>query len=304
MAKKYTGNFAADAAKALKKAERLSCQVTERGIFVTNGNFAWKMEAFEYAAIVQPVSCCEPGNWSMDKTGKRESSFDIEGVFNDAVKSVADAVPLKPCPLCVSDAKIGFMSSYYSDAGDFAAFYNQVYIQALAACTLKSTKSLGTAVAFCGDYPYAIVLPIRAPDEAARAVKAYHTTGDNAKHNAEPEHNAEADELRKLVTIRNDELLQARDQLAEQAAELAAMRDQLAAMQAAPVEQKPEPKTSAEIIAARFAELPGVTATVKGAQTAAPVVWLAGDTEHNADAIKAAGAKWSSKKAAFYYRVA
>ena len=48
----------------------------------------------------------------------------------------------------------------------------------------------------------------------------------------------------------------------------------------------------------------GVTATIKGAQTAAPVVWLAGDTEKHADAIKAAGAKWSNKKSAFYVRVA
>ena len=48
----------------------------------------------------------------------------------------------------------------------------------------------------------------------------------------------------------------------------------------------------------------GVTTTIKGAQTAAPVVWLAGDTERHADAIKAAGAKWSSKKSAYYVRVA
>ena len=50
--------------------------------------------------------------------------------------------------------------------------------------------------------------------------------------------------------------------------------------------------------------LAGVTTTIKGAQTAAPVVWLAGDTERHADAIKAAGAKWSNKKSAYYVRVA
>lgn len=61
---------------------------------------------------------------------------------------------------------------------------------------------------------------------------------------------------------------------------------------------------TAEQIAARFSDLAGVTTTIKGAQTAAPVVWLAGDTERHADAIKAAGAKWSSKKSAYYVRVA
>ena len=79
---------------------------------------------------------------------------------------------------------------------------------------------------------------------------------------------------------------------------------ELEAQQAAPAAEQPEPKTAAELIAARFADLAGVTATIKGAQTAAPVVWLAGDTERHADAIKAAGAKWSSKKSAYYVRVA
>ena len=63
-------------------------------------------------------------------------------------------------------------------------------------------------------------------------------------------------------------------------------------------------RTAAEIIAARFTGLDGVTATIKGAHTAAPVVWLSGDTDKHADEIKAAGAKWSGKRSAFYVRVA
>ena len=65
-----------------------------------------------------------------------------------------------------------------------------------------------------------------------------------------------------------------------------------------------EPKTAAELIAARFHDLPGVTVTIKGAQTTSPVVWLAGDTDPHADAIKAQGGKWSNKRAAYYVRVA
>ena len=64
------------------------------------------------------------------------------------------------------------------------------------------------------------------------------------------------------------------------------------------------PKTAAEIIAARWAEVDGLTATIKGAQTAAPVVWLAGDTKPHAKAIEADGGKWSVKKNAYYFRVA
>lgn len=71
-----------------------------------------------------------------------------------------------------------------------------------------------------------------------------------------------------------------------------------------PAEQKPEPKTAAEIIAARWAEVDGLTATIKGATTAAPVVWLAGDTKPHEKEIEAAGGKWSGKKNAYCFRVA
>ena len=71
-----------------------------------------------------------------------------------------------------------------------------------------------------------------------------------------------------------------------------------------PAEQKPEPKTAAEIIAARWADVDGLTATIKGATTAAPVVWLAGDTKPHEKEIEAAGGKWSGKKNAYYFRVA
>lgn len=48
----------------------------------------------------------------------------------------------------------------------------------------------------------------------------------------------------------------------------------------------------------------GLTATIKGATTAAPVVWLSGDTKPHAKAIEADGGKWSGKKNAYYFRVA
>ena len=71
-----------------------------------------------------------------------------------------------------------------------------------------------------------------------------------------------------------------------------------------PTAEAVEPKTAAEIIAARWAEVDGLTATIKGATTAAPVVWLAGDTKPHEKEIEAAGGKWSGKKNAYYFRVA
>lgn len=58
--KKYMGIYTNEAAKALKGSERIICRVTDDGaIYVTNGFIAYKMNPPEYAAIVQPVTCCE-----------------------------------------------------------------------------------------------------------------------------------------------------------------------------------------------------------------------------------------------------
>lgn len=69
--KKYMGNYTNEAAKALKGSERIICRVTDDGaIYVTNGFIAYKMNPPEYAAIVQPVTCCEAGNYTMQNGEK------------------------------------------------------------------------------------------------------------------------------------------------------------------------------------------------------------------------------------------
>ena len=112
----------------------------------------------------------------------------------------------------------------------------------------------------------------------------------------------------RAAEIEREEMLH---KLAEQAAEIETIRAELdkrnAEQAAVPVEQdKPaeDVKSAAEVIAARCAELDGVQAVIKGATTAAPVVWLAGDTKKHAAALEAAGAKWSGKRSAYYIRVA
>lgn len=68
---KFTGRYTAATAKALKGSPRLVCQVTEDGtIYVCNGFLLCTMNPPEYAATVQGFTCCEPGNWTIDKDGK------------------------------------------------------------------------------------------------------------------------------------------------------------------------------------------------------------------------------------------
>lgn len=318
--KKFTGNYSADAGKALKSAGgRIFCKVDEDGmIYTCTGYFVYRMRPDEYAATVQPVTKCDAGNWIIENGEKREAGpadFDVIKTFRDTVNACTGEA-LERCPAEFDAGKGMALSSYYSSAG-FAAFYNQLYTSGLyQGLTIRANSAISPAVFYDGEEAVAMVLPVKAKPDAARAVKAYFTAEQAAEDKP-----AELDAIRaELETERNArraaelENAAALDKITEQAAEIGSLRAELdklhAEQAAAPVEQaadeKPaeDVKSAAEIIAARFAGLDGVRAVIKGAQTAAPVVWLAGDTEKHADAIRAAGAKWSGKKGAYYVRVA
>lgn len=300
--KKYMGNYTSEASKVLKSSQRVVCSVTDDGtIYVSNGYFIFKMDAREYAAIVQPVVHCEPGNWRIDDGNKRDDDFHAAQYFDDAVKAVTESDILARCPLTLDANKIP-AACYYQAAADFAAFYNVKFISSLHSdVTFRAPRAISPAVAYIDGEPFAMIMPIKPEDNATRAVKAYFTKPNNDNPNGE------ADKLRTELAAANDKLAQANAliaQLREQIAQQTAAQAPAPAQHEAPQPTSDEPKTAAELIAARFAGMAGVTATIKGAQTTAPVVWLSGDTDKHADAIKAAGAKWSNKRAAFYVRVA
>lgn len=150
-----------------------------------------------------------------------------------------------------------------------------------------------------------MVLPIKPRPEAVRAVAAWFTAPAEDDKPTDEKHAA------RRVELLEAEAAELKNKIAEQAAELDKLRAELDelhnATEAATVEQPAAPvdvKSAAEVIAARFAELDGVRPVIKGATTSAPVVWLDGETEKHADAIRAAGAKWSGKRNAYYIRVA
>lgn len=274
--KKFAGNYSSDAGKALKGADRLFCRIDDDGaIYLCNGFVVYRMNMIEYAATVQPVTKCEAGNWIIQNGEKRDAGpadFDVIKTFRDTVNACKGEA-LDRCPAEFDAGKGMALASYYSAAG-FAAFYNRLYVSGLARdLTIRANGATAPAVFYAGEEAVAMVLPVKPKAEAARAVKAYFT-----------------------------EQAAAEDKPAEtNAAELETLRAELDAPVELPAE---DVKSAAEIIAARFAGLDGVRAVIKGATTSAPVVWLAGDTEKHADAIRAAGAKWSGKKSAFYVRVA
>lgn len=312
MSAKYYGIYTNGVAKSLKGSEKIICRVYDDGktIFVCNGYVAYKMTPDDYTATVQPVTRCDPGDWSIFKDGRREpSDLDIQKIFNDGAKAVQDAEPMKHCPLDLEPVKNGAASQmcFYNENKDFSAFYNAVYLSSFTGCTLRAASASSPAIAYWKSEPVALVMPIRPDPAAARAVKAYFTDADTRPAgNVSAELDRARLELDSAEAVISDlskkleEITAARDAAELKYAQASAELEKHAAAQNAPEQQS----TDADAIASRFSGMDGVTATVKGAHTSAPVVWLTGDTEKHTAAIEAAGAKWSSKKRAYYVRVA
>jgi hypothetical protein len=304
--KKYYGRYTPEAAKSLKGYDKLICRTAEDGtIYLCNGYLIFAMSAAEYDTVARPVTQCDAGNWALDKNGKRpETKYDLEKHFTEAVKAVKDAAPLHRSHLLSDVGKNQFAVCYYNPDKDFSALFNRFFVDALSGDTvLKSAGSVSAAVAYSGDTPFAMILPIKPQLQTTRAVKAYFSEQD------------QAEELKAHLSSCNDELKLAQDEIAalteqnaQQASEIAALREQIVQLEAqqseAAEDAKPEPQTAAQIIADRWSQVDGLTASVKGAQTAAPVVWLEGNTKKHAKAIEAEGGKWSHKRNAYYFRVA
>lgn len=308
--KKYTGNYTADAVKVLKSSDRLICRTDDNGtIYVTNGFTAYKMNSMEYASVVQPVTYCEAGNYAIQNGEKREeATFDLVKTFRESVKAADNTGDLALCPLVLTVDRKRTAAAYYNAEKDFVSLYDTRYISALCpGFTLRAPGSFAPAIAYSNGEPFALVLPIRPDENTTRAVKAYFTQTAG-----------EAEQLRADLARLQDNLTRAEtcaaaleERVQQQADELEALRTAAehndTAEYKAPNAAQDSPadtKASAEVIASRFSCMDGVTATIKGAHTIAPVVWLSGDTDKHADAIKAAGAKWSGKRSAFYVRVA
>lgn len=152
-------------------------------------------------------------------------------------------------------------------------------------------------IVFSGDEPQAMILPVRIDETKSRvpaAVRAYFTEKpqDAAIERA---HGQEITRLQNVIDAKN-----------EQIEALTARLNAQPEAQPEPVEEAPQEQTPADKAAAlveKLAALDGITATVKGAQTAAPVVWLDGEADAHKEKIEAMGGKWSSKRSAWYFRI-
>ena len=100
------------------------------------------------------------------------------------------------------------------------------------------------------------------------------------------------------------------DKIADLEKALESLRSALATAATTAPAPAPAPTTppalihNPQVVADELAALPGITATIKGAKSSVPIVWLSGNVNAHRAAIEKAGGKWSTKRAAYYVRCA
>lgn len=322
---KYS-NYTAALTRSLKATERLQCRGNEEenAVYVCNGYFLVKLDRAEYDALVRPVTQREAGNFVVEngQTNTAMQPLDMEKLLADAARDAAH--DLTPAPFLVdpgSKSTKTKIATYYSKDGDFVTGFNSDYDAIISAgLPRKSKNPTSPMVVYSGDEPQAMILPVRLYDTKSRvpaAVRAYFTdkpeksAGEKAiraREAAADERVDMANQERDALRLQVEELQKA---LAEKTAEAAALTERLSARpepqpqeEATEPQQEQTPADKATALVEKLAALYGVTATIKGAQTAAPVVWLTGETNAHKQKIEAMGGKWSGKRSAWYFKIA
>jgi len=291
---KDTGFFTKAASKAIK-ADRMICREANGYNYVSNGYLIFKMTLGEYDAYIRPVVKCDPGNWWIDKNGKRElrkDEMDLPKLLKDAVAAVQGLKAANIAPYVFKLDSRTNATGIYSYETDTTAFFNSVYLDSfISEANCYITGATKPAVFTVNNESVGMVLPIRPSEKMTRSVKAYFT-----------------DEAQDEKPSKKDETMKSMKEAIENlAAENVKLKNELEEYKAIYNKPQPEPEAeqpSAENPLDKFSNFPGTIATIKGAKTEHPVIWITGDTKPHAKALKELGAKWSHKKTAWYYKVA
>lgn len=315
--------------RSLKATERLHCKVDEENnaVYVCNGYFVVKLNPAEYDALVRPVTQREAGNFVIENGEQVPNEpLDMEKILADAAREAVHDLAPAPFIVAPSDKRSkATISPYYSESGDFVAGFNSEYATIIdPSLPRKGKNAISPMVVFSGDDPQAMILPVRlgSPEKPSRvpaAVRAFFT--DKPEEPADEKlkrARKDRDEWEALARRLEAERDSRERELAELQKVLAAKNEQIEALterlnaqpdpqpqeEAAEAQREQTPADKAAALVEQLASLSNVTATVKGAQTAAPVVWLTGDTDAHKAKIEKLGGKWSGKRSAWYFKIA
>lgn len=315
--------FNSNLTRALKGSQnRLHCNVDADGmIYVCNGYFAVKLDRAEYDALVRPVTQRDPGNWVLSEYGETgPDPINLVEILHNAARDAAHAIAAAPLLFDVCKKGKGSTApqlvGYYSETGGFVSAFNSAYASIVSpALERKSGGSVSPMVVYSAESPIALILPVKISDKPhiIRTVRAWFVEDNQAQNDKAVEAlRRDNEQLRQDYAKAHIDAESLRRQVEELQAMLTAKNDQITALtdrinaQPDPQEaaEDPQPQDKAAALVEKLSILPNVTATVKGAQTASPVVWLSGDTDAHKEEIEAMGGKWSGKRAAWYIKVA
>lgn len=306
MAKRTIGFYSSAATqKALKTGSCIAVQTVEgddgiRNIYVTNGCLAFRMFPAEYDACVRPLVLRAPGTFTvtLSTNDTKESAIDIAAIF---AREAKEGAPLLASTGLRIQGRKGSATSAVYVSDTFGIALNADFPGATPGLDLRATSPISPAVAWFGGEAVALYLPVNIKGANLLAAVNAITGNDVAPDTQELEAKLEA--AQESAARERADL---RAQLKAKEEELQALRAQLAEAQAATQEapKEADPAPDFQAIAARWSSVPGLSVTVKGAQTASPVLWVSGAVEAHAEELKAAGARWSAKRSAFYYRAA
>lgn len=285
-------------------------------IYAATDHLAVILTAEQYTTHVYPITHRSPSDYRYRNGEERhDKPLDIAALFSRFVSENTNGGVLDPCPLVLQDKGARRLVEFYHNPdGDALEVYDQAYTSAFGDCIFLSTHKTAGALAVCDKSPVGFVLPINFKSDSPRC--AAHLRAVRAWFADAPEvvESQEVQNLRAALNAAQQEQAQLeedahrlRRQLQDEHTARVAAEQQ--AKQAKPAGNSPaksntSPTTTAQELAKKFSTLAGITATIKGAQTSIPIVWLSGDVEHNKAAIVKAGGKWSAKRAAYYIRCA
>ena len=299
--------------RASFKHGKLAVNVKSGVIYAATDHLAVILTAEQYNNHVYPVTHRAPSDYFYRNGDEQDCKpLDIVTLFTRCVKENTNGGVLEPCPLVLQDKGARRLVEFYHNPdGDALEVYDQAYTSAFGDCIFFSAHNTAGAMAVCDKIPVGFVLPINFKSDSPRC--AAHLRAVRAWFADAPEvvESQEVQNLRAALNAAQQEQAQLEEDVHQLRRRL---QDEHTARVAAEQQAKPaancsaksnsSPAAAAQDLAKKFSALAGITATIKGAQTSIPIIWLSGDVEHNKAAIVKAGGKWSAKRSAYYIRCA
>ena len=284
--KKSASIFTPALTKALKtRPTVIQCQTDGEYTYISNGFFLVKLLPHEYDEFVRPVTQRDPGTWTIDEKGQptERKPLDLSRTLSD-FDSRSDLSAMAHIPFTFSmEAKKAYSVTAFCSANNgFVSFFDTKYTAMVSfdRVNLGGASPASPMIVSHNGKPVALLLPVRVDNPSiTAAVLAYSTSKYPKAKTAAPD-----------------------PQLSAALEEVERLREELKQAKAHAAPEQPVNKAAAVLSA--LESLDGITATVKGAQTSAPVVWIGGTVEAHKTALEKLGAKWSSKRSAYYIQAA